>query len=307
MADGSVGGAMSVIAVDRLTSWVARGTGAAEVIATGRLGGSSSGSIHSLQLTTRSGLEQQLVAKVFDRPGLSEKQAAEHVNGEATNLQLARSAHLPAPDPLIWDATAASIGAPVIVMSRLPGIPLPRPTVDGWIEGLAGALDAIAEADVRADDLRAVESWRDPMLERPGWFDDASLWDECVCRVEEPLPLSADRFIHRDFHTLNVLWDGDRVSGVVDWVHACRGPVDYDIASCRVNIALTAGLAAADRFTEALGDIGRGYDRAWDLDKALSLCAYVEVLLTGNDLGAGLTLHGVQQTLIEVCRAAVRS
>ena len=124
-------------------------------------------------------------------------------------------------------------------------------------------------------------------------------------RADAGLISSGDRFIHRDFHPLNVLWHQARVSGVVDWVHACRGPIEFDIASCRVNLALTAGIAAADAFTRGLGEIAVGYDRAWDLDKALSLAAYAEVLLTGNDFGAGLTLDGIRRTLVEVIRAAL--
>ena len=72
-----------------------------------------------------------------------------------------------------------------------------------------------------------------------------------------------------------------------------------------MNLALTAGIAAAEAFTQGLGELGAGYGRVWDLDRALSLTAYPEVLLTGNDFGAGLTLHGVRQTIIEVIRAAV--
>ena len=296
-----------MIDIDRLSAWMTAELDASHVSYTGRLGGSSSASIHTLRITARTGAEQQGVAKVFDRPVVSAVEAAEHVIGESANLLLARAAHLSAPDPLAWDPTAGSIGSPVIVMTRLPGNPLPRPTVRGWTEGLAAALRVIAEADVPADDLRAVESWRDPLIVRPDWFSDAGLWDECNARLTTGLRGTGHRFIHRVFHTLNVLWDGNRVSGVVDWVHAGRGPVDYDIASCRVNIALTAGLDAADQFTAALGTIGREYDLGWDLDKALSLCAYVEVLLGGNDVGAGLTLDGVQRTLIDICRVAARS
>ena len=39
--------------------------------------------------------------------------------------------------------------------------------------------------------------------------------------------------------------------------------------------------------------------------QALSLAAYAEVLLTGNDFGAGLTLDGIRRSLVEVIRAAL--
>ena len=47
-----------------------------------------------------------------------------------------RRAHLAVPEPLVFDATGDIVGAPVVVMTRLPGNPLPRPTVAGWIGGV---------------------------------------------------------------------------------------------------------------------------------------------------------------------------
>ncbi len=164
---------------------------------------------------------------------------------------------------------------------------------------------SIAAAEVNISNLSLATSWRDLTLRRPHWFRDTALWNAAVVRVDAGVVGSSDRFIHRDFHPLNVLWHQGSVSGVVDWVHACRGPIEFDIASCRVNLALTAGIDAAEAFTWELGGLGVGYDRAWDVDKALSLAAYAEVLLTGNDFGAGLTLDGIRRSLVEVIRAAL--
>ena len=164
---------------------------------------------------------------------------------------------------------------------------------------------SIAAADVDISDLSQATSWRDPTLQRPAWFGDAALWNASVVRADAGPVGSRDGFIHRDFHPLNVVWHRDRVSGVVDWVHACRGPIEFDIASCRVNLALTAGIDAAEAFTRGLGELGVGYDRAWDVDKALSLAAYAEVLLSGNDFGARLTIDGIRRTIVEVIRMAL--
>ena len=294
-----------MLAPDALASWIRAELGARHVATTGQIGGSSSATIHTVRITTVSGLEQLAVAKVFDRPHVSGADAFHHVVGEVDHLQLAHGAHLAVPQPLAFEATGDVLGAPVVVMTRLPGNPLPRPTVAGWIEGFSTTLRSIAAADVDIIDLSSATSWRDPTLQRPDWFGDVALWNAAVVRVDAGLVGSRDRFIHRDFHPGNVLWHQARVSGVVDWVHACRGPIDFDIASCRVNLALTAGIDAAEAFTRELGGLGVGYDRAWDVDKALSLAAYAEVLLTGNDFGAGLTLDGIRRSLVEVIRAAL--
>jgi Ser/Thr protein kinase RdoA (MazF antagonist) len=68
----------------------------------------------------------------------------------------------------------------------------------------------------------------------------------------------ADVLLHHDFHHGNVLWHGDRVTGVVDWNEARLGPAVCDVAYCSVDLAMTRGLGAADRFTGAYTALGGG-------------------------------------------------
>jgi len=79
--------------------------------------------------------------------------------------------------------------------------------------------------------------------------------------------------VHRDFHPGNLLWDNDRVSGVVDWVASCVGPPEEDVAHCRVNLARQHGQPTADRFLDLwLHATGRtDYDPYWDLVDAVSM------------------------------------
>lgn len=51
--------------------------------------------------------------------------------------------------------------------------------------------------------------------------------------------------MHRDYQPGNVLFDGSRLSGVVDWVETSWGPPDLDVAHCQTNIALLGGVDAA--------------------------------------------------------------
>ena len=78
-------------------------------------------------------------------------------------------------------------------------------------------------------------------------------------------------FIHRDYHPTNVLWEDGVVSGVVDWVNACRGPAGVDVAHCRTNLAKMYGPAAAERFLVAYCRAAPDYVHYpyWDVDSLL--------------------------------------
>jgi thiamine kinase-like enzyme len=76
---------------------------------------------------------------------------------------------------------------------------------------------------------------------------------------------------HRDYHPTNILWSDERISGVVDWVNACRGPAGVDVAHCRLNLALMYGVHHADDFLRAYAAAVDGYDHDphWDIDDAM--------------------------------------
>jgi aminoglycoside phosphotransferase (APT) family kinase protein len=105
-------------------------------------------------------------------------------------------------------------------------------------------------------------------LRVPEWSAQPELWAQAIELVQGEWPPYVERFIHRDYHPMNVLWNGDRASGIVDWPNACRGPAGIDPAWCRMNLADSHGLAAADRFLEhfcAVAGSHFTYNPFWDL------------------------------------------
>jgi aminoglycoside phosphotransferase (APT) family kinase protein len=76
------------------------------------------------------------------------------------------------------------------------------------------------------------------------------------------VPPYEGRFLHRDFHPGNVLFDlpptpaDARITGVVDWAATSWGPVDLDVAHCCTNLALLHGPAWGLRFAEACEEAG---------------------------------------------------
>jgi len=103
--------------------------------------------------------------------------------------------------------------------------------------------------------------------------------------------------VHRDLHPGNVLVHDGRFSGIVDWVHGCRGPIEVDVSRCRVEVAVIAGLDAADDFLARCGVPPGGYDRRWDLSVALELAPWAATLLGFNAVGAQLTPEDIHDRL----------
>ncbi|MBL5777794.1 aminoglycoside phosphotransferase family protein, partial [Bacillus sporothermodurans] len=116
------------------------------------------------------------------------------------------------------------------------------------------------------------------------------LWGAVFDFVREPRPQVKPCFIHRDYHPTNILWVDDKVSGVVDWVNACRGPAGIDIGHCRLNLAMLFGVSTADEFLSAyekLAGYSFSYHPYWDL---LSL---IDILFGSPEVYPGWIAFGV--------------
>lgn len=159
-------------------------------------------------------------------------------------------------------------GHGVIVTEAVPGGP-PSPTLDPVVTGeqLGVALAAIHRLDPtglpdedreptnRAGRLAAVaqEAWREADLDRV--------------------------LTHGDFWSGNTVWDGDRLTGVVDWSGARSAPRGVDLAWCRQDLVLLGSPEAAERFLAAYeGASGRRVRdvHAWDVVAAARADTYVE-------------------------------
>ena len=148
-----------------------------------------------------------------------------------------------------------------VLMTRLPGKPdfaVPDPNA---IEDLLAAIHAVEPGSLARWTYRGYHEG--VALPRPAWWRDGALWDRAVRQTETARPTAPGVLIHRDFHQGNILWIGDVVSGVVDWVNACVGPAAFDVAHLRVNAAALDGQATVDRLFPA--------DPAWDIEAAFGL------------------------------------
>ena len=143
--------------------------------------------------------------------------------------------------------SVADTGTGFVLMEDL-GDRLYLPELDaGSADALyAQAIDAILvmQAQVSCDGLPAFdEPWMVMELElMPEWFLHRHLGVQLECEDWDPIEsafraiLNAahaqpQRFMHRDFHSRNLLVVPDNAPGVIDFQGAMRGPLAYDLAS----------------------------------------------------------------------------
>lgn len=158
---------------------------------------------------------------------------------------------VPAPHSLALDAAGRDCGFPAHLMSLVPG-QVEADRID------ASSLDRVAELLATIHevtptiDVRYYQSWAwEAKYVVPPWASDAALWEEAFTLLRAGAPSHESCFIHRDFQPRNLLWSGDRVSGVVDWVETSIGPAWLDVAHFCTNLAIRHGNGPADLFAEA--------------------------------------------------------
>lgn len=252
--------------------WVEESVGARARIAEIRpLPGGLSAAVHAVDVVDAGGTRHALVLKRFLR-SYPDKPDMAFLEGRA--LRLVERLDVPTPLVVAVDRHGERADAPSLLMTRLPGEPVTRPADEGpWVRDLAALLPAIHALDVAG---RGLPRYQPYAVERravpPAWTRRPDVWERAIDVFKGPAPEPPSCFIHRDFHPGNVLWHEGRVSGVVDWYHACVGAPAADIGHCRVNLWELCGREAADRLVEeyrALAPSAPDYHPYWDLAAAL--------------------------------------
>jgi aminoglycoside phosphotransferase (APT) family kinase protein len=168
---------------------------------------------------------------------------------ELAALSLAAPAGLPVPRVLAADLD----GDPVAVLtSVLPGTSRTSgPPSSARLRALGAAAAAIhrvpapppsAALPVRTRSISAVDF---TALRRAAPPQELLVAAEAALAAL-PVPPSPAVFVHGDLWQGNVLWDGDALSGVIDWDGAGGGPAGIDLGSLRVDAATSAGGSAPD-------------------------------------------------------------
>ncbi len=240
--------------------WVASQFGpTAQVVGVHRLRNAWAAAMHAIDVDDGAGGHRELVVRRWVRADAPPDPGA--VENESSALRLLESsaaAAVVAPTLVVADADAVSADVPTLVMTRLAGRDALAPIdLDGYLDGLVATLHAIHAVPVPADvELETYRPWGlEHLTEPPPWTREPAVWQRAISIAHGPMPEYETVFCHRDYHPGNVLWHNGRVSGVVDWTHACRGPAAADVAHCRANLTLLFGLEVADEFARRYGPV----------------------------------------------------
>ena len=224
------------------------------------LAGSYSNFTHLLKIEFPDRPPRQIVLRRYNPANDCESEKAIR---EYKALRLLREHGIPAAPPLLLDDEGEMLGLPGIVTEFVPGKQIEPPTQAAkWGEQAAATASMLA----RIHSTPFTESDREFLMDdnvEVGWFikdgtipdymqndpDGAMVWH----LVDEHLPKripAADRFLHTDYWSGNILWQGGQISAVVDWEEAGYGDPAADVGYCRMEYALEGLPDAADRFLQ---------------------------------------------------------
>jgi aminoglycoside phosphotransferase (APT) family kinase protein len=177
---------------------------------------------------------------------------AQHVAAEALGCQLMAGSGLPVPELIASDPLGLRAGGSANLTSWLPGRVRLDATGPTAIDELARAAAVIHATPVSADRRpQDYEFWAPVELEVPPWSEVPDLWRRAIEIFRQPAPPTPAVLVHRDFHPGNVLWRGDRITGVIDWAETSWGPADLDVAHAMTNFAMLHDLDSAHAFAVA--------------------------------------------------------
>lgn len=245
-----------------MKSWIEKKIGA-PVQSVKRLPGSTSSTLYEVEMA-----ETTIVVRQIDNAEwlMEEPDLIQH---EAASLEKMATSGLFAPTLLALDETGEKSGLPSVLMTKVEGkVELLPADFEAWVDGLAKVLSDIHRIEVGDFPWKYEPYTKREDVQMPEWTNKLDVWQVAFERLQGTQPTFRETFIHRDFHPANVLWLDGKVSGVVDWPNACRGPAGIDVGHCRVNLALLYSVEVADLFLQAYvkyaGD-SFTYDSYWDI------------------------------------------
>jgi aminoglycoside phosphotransferase (APT) family kinase protein len=246
-------------------AWVERSCG--RVTAVEPLSGATTAAVQGVAAGGRRLVLKRFVHRFFVD---EEPDRATH---EAAFLRLLAATDVPVPRLVAVDPDGSECGVPAVLMTRLPGrreVPNPNP---------AATADVLARVHrVRPDVPYGFVRYQEGAAGAgaPTWASHPALWERALGVAASPGPGGGWGLIHRDANDGNMLWEGSSVSGVVDWLSACRGPLGIDLARVRLDMVLRGEQAGAEAVLGAYRVVGvsDAHHPHWDIVDAVDLVPF---------------------------------
>ena len=257
-----------------LRAWICSAAGAGfRFLGSRELKGSSSATLYRVTLLHGAQPVHMVLRLFTNREWLAvEPDIPDH---EAAALEKVTAAGLTVPHLIAVDPRGAVCGIPALLMSEVPGrVDLLPADIEGWLRQSAEFLLRLHAIDPGDYAWRYRPYFKPAELAVPDWTSRPQLWERAIAVANSPAPSTPLRFIHRDFHPVNLLWRGNHLSGVVDWVNSCLGPAGIDVAWMRHNLAAMYGVPKADRWLTVCQDVMGSsfiYHPYWDLLTVLEI------------------------------------
>ncbi len=222
-----------------------------------RLRGGLDAAMHAVDLRKPDGERLRIVLRRY--PAELAGELAELPARGWQAMRLLERSSVPAPRPLWFDPEGDLFGTAALAMTRLPGRTVVQPRDrDRWLHGLATALAGVHRVAPGEScnglpgpgGLRdeALAKLRLPAVRDSPYVDAPAL---AASLTGEAPPATPATLVHGDYHPGNTLWWRGRLSGVVDWDFARIDDRAFDVAYCRLDLALLDGLDGADAFRSA--------------------------------------------------------
>lgn len=176
----------------------------------------------------------------------------EHVRREAWACRLLAGTGVPAPQILGSDLDGSGAGGFANLLTWLPGRTRFDRLCPEAIEAWAARAVTVHAHAVPVDQRPPTFAFRGPSRPQvPDWARWPRLWRAAISLWNAGPPPTPHGLLHRDFHLGNTLWQGDAVSGLVDWAETSWGPADLDVAHACADLAMLHTLADAELFRTA--------------------------------------------------------
>ena len=211
-------------------------------------------SVHILDTASAAGRRRCLVVKL-----LTDDPDPERATAEFNGLRIAHSHGIPVGEPVYLDAAGELLGTPLVVSGFMAGRQQASPVdVQTWARELAHLLVRIHAIRPTARQRRGLYAGNEHGLyflsgEWPRKLAGHPLSEQIYGTIRQLRPALAHTdpvFLHSDYWPGNVLWDGDRISAVLDWDSAACGDPALDVGYFRMNMYLRGIREAADLFLD---------------------------------------------------------